>query len=225
MPIKGSGATQLREIDRFDGGFGWIAYPKEGMQRASHALVSDGKVYVVDPVDADGLDDLLAEEGEVAGVVVLLDRHLRDAATIANRHDVAVHIPAWMSGVEKKLDAPVERLGDALGDTGYEVRRLVDSPFWKEAALYHEGSGTLLVPETLGTVDYYTTGDEQVGVHPALRLFPPSQLRPLAVERLLVGHGAGVLENAEAHIEDAVSGSRKRAPRAWMESFASFLRS
>jgi len=41
MPMKADGSTTLAEIDRFDGGVGWIAYPDETMQRASHALQTD----------------------------------------------------------------------------------------------------------------------------------------------------------------------------------------
>ena len=108
--MKGSGEASLREIDRYDGGVGWIAYPDEDMQRASHAVVGEnGGVWVVDPVDAAGLDELLAEYGEVAGVVVLLDRHKRDAAAIATRHDVSVYVPDFMDAVAQELDAPVER--------------------------------------------------------------------------------------------------------------------
>src|SRR6056297_397306 len=119
MSFKGSGvATELKEIDRFEGedtaGVGWIAFPEEGMQRASHALAVDGEVWLVDPVDAEGLDDLAAEFGDVAGVVVLLDRHKRDAAAIASRHDVAVHLPEFMSGIADEFDAPVELFGREL---------------------------------------------------------------------------------------------------------------
>ena len=85
MPMKGSGpATDFEEIDRRDEGVGWIAYPDERMERASHAFAVDGEVWVVDPVDVDGLDELLAEFGDVAGVVTLLDRHKRDADTVAS---------------------------------------------------------------------------------------------------------------------------------------------
>jgi hypothetical protein len=223
MPIKGSGTAQLREIDRRDDGVGWIAYPEETMERASHALATDEGVYVVDPVDVEGVDELLAEFGEVAGVLVLLDRHLRDAAAVANRHDAPVYIPTWMTGVASKLDAPVERLGDELGDTGFEVIRVVDNPFWQEAALYRERDGTLLVPESLGTVDYFRAGSETVGVHPFRRLTPPRKFRSLTVDHLLVGHGAGVHSDATAAIEDAVKHSQKRAPVAMLGAMKNFI--
>lgn len=223
MPIKGSGETRMQVIDRRDDGVGWIAYPDETMQRASHAFATDDGVYVADPVETENIDDLLGEFGEVAGVLVLLDRHLRDSAALANRHDVPVYIPEWMTGVASKLDAPVERLGDELGDTGFELVRVVDNTFWQEAALYREDDGVLYVPESLGTVDYFCTGSETVGVHPFRRLTPPRMLRSLSVEHLLVGHGPGVDTDAQAHVEDAIKNSQKRTPFAMLNAMKGFL--
>lgn len=223
MPMKGSGpATDFREIDRFDGGVGWIAYPDETMQRASHALSADGGVWLVDPVAVDGLDDLLADVGDVAGVVVLLDRHGRDAARLARRYDVSVHVPAWMDDFAREFDVPIERCRTELADTGYRVHRLLDTSFWKEAALSNS-EGTLVVPEAVGTAEYYTTDDERLGVHPMLRAFPPRRLRGLAPDRVLVGHGAGVSSRADAALEDALRGSRRRAPRLYAKTARELL--
>ena len=48
-------------IGRWDGGVGWIAHPEERGRRASHAIRGeDGDVGVFDPLDAPGVDDLLA---------------------------------------------------------------------------------------------------------------------------------------------------------------------
>lgn len=220
MGLKESGSTALQEIDRWDDGVGWIAYPDEQMQRASHALVDDGDgdsgVWLVDPVDTDDLDDFLSEFGEILGVIVLLDRHKRDAGAIARRHDVSVHRPSWMRSIDSDIDAPVTTLGRELGETGYRVRIRVNLPIWKEAVLYRPDDGTLLVPESLGTVEYFRASEERLGVHPVLRLTPPSDLADLAVERLLVGHGSGVSENTTAAIKDAISGSRSRAPSLYL---------
>ncbi|WP_224449851.1 hypothetical protein [Haloprofundus salilacus] len=214
MPMKG-GREDLREIDRWDHGVGWIAHPHEEMQRASHALELDGDVWVVDPVDADGVDDLLDDLGDVAGVVVGLDRHKRDAATLACRHGVSVYVPDWMSGVAKKLNADVERFGRELGDTGVRALTVRDStvPPWQEVGLYDESSGTLVVPESLGTAPFFLAEGERLGVHPMIRLFPPT--RPLSSfnpERILVGHGAGLHENARGALADALENSRRRTP-------------
>lgn len=218
MPIKGTGAGSLTEIDRWEGGAGWIAYPDEGMQRASHALVGEDGVWVLDPVDAPGLDEFLADLGEVAGVVLALARHKRDSATIARRHDVTVHIPSWMSGVEPKLDAPVERLGDRLGETGFEVRRVIDNPLWQEAALYDRERHVLYTPEVFGTNEFYCAPGEQVGVHPLLRLLPPRRLGRFDVDRLLCGHGEGIPEEAGAAISAALDGSRRNAPGLYLKA-------
>ncbi|MFB6083050.1 MAG: hypothetical protein ABEJ94_02255 [Halorientalis sp.] len=213
MPMKGSGpATEYREIDRRDHGVGWIAYPNERMQRASHAFAVDGDVYVVDPVDVEGLDDLLAEYGEVAGVLILLDRHKRDSAAIANRHDVPVYVPDWMDGVAGELDAPVERVHTELEDTGVGVHELIDNRFWQEAVVSVEEHDELLVPESVGTASYFLSSSERLGVHPALRLKPPTKLDRFVPERVLVGHGTGIHEDAAEALHDAVSGSRTRTP-------------
>ena len=212
MPMKDTGRTDLVTIDRFDGGVGWLAHPDERMQRASHALSTDDGVWLVDPVDADGLDDLLAEEGDVAGVVILLDRHKRDAARLANRYDVAVHIPSWMAGVADDIDAPIERFDGELGETGYRLR-MVATPLWQEAALYGEEDGTLVVAEALGTAEYMRTDAERLGVHPMLRLLPPRQsFRDFMPEHVLVGHGAGIHDRASTALSSALSGSRRRTP-------------
>lgn len=210
MPLKASEpASHFEEIDRWDGGVGWIAHPEEMIQRASHALVDDGEVWLVDPVDAPGIDDLLSELGDVAGVVVTVDRHRRDAASFANRHGVAVHLPAW---IDRRVDAPVRRFDDRPGDTDYRVIRVLDVPGWHEAALYHEGEGTLVVGDALGTAEYFLARGERLGVHPAIRLFPPRAFGGLDPQRILVGHGPGVFDDAAGVLQDALDGSRRRYP-------------
>lgn len=212
-------ATDWQEIDRFDGGVGWIAYPSETMQRASHALVDeDEQVWLIDPVDAEGIDDLFEEDGEVAGVVVLLDRHKRDAAKIARRHGVSVWIPEFLDGVAEDIDAPVERFRYDLADTDFTAHKLVNNRFWQEAILYNGNSGVLVVPESVGTISYFRTGDESLGVHPMARLMPPSELTRLEPERILVGHGPGVHENAAEKLEYALEGSRRRTPRLYFKT-------
>ena len=213
MPMKASGeSTSLAEIDRWSDGVGWFAHPDEAMQRASHAFAVDDEVWVVDPVDAAGLDDILAEFGTIAGVVVLLDRHKRDAGQVARRHDVSVHVPHWMTGVAGEFDAPVERIRTELGDTGYGVHPIIDNRLWQEAALYGESTGQLIVPEALGTAAFFRRPGQRLGVHPALRLFPPKRLARFAPRRLDVGHGAGIDTDVSETIEQAIDRSRRTAP-------------
>ncbi|WP_435073785.1 hypothetical protein [Halorubrum sp. HHNYT27] len=228
--MKADGEAKLHEIDRFDGGVGWIAYPDETMERASHAVAvpnvetETNDVWVFDPVDAPGLDDLLAELGTVAGVVVGLDRHKRDSAAIATRHDVSVWVPEWMTGVADELDAPVKRFGDRLADTGFEAFRIRDSsvPPWQEAGFF-DGE-TLIVPESLGSASYFRGDRERIGVHPMLRLTPPTRaLSGRNPERVLVGHGVGILDGAAVAVEDALSNSRSKAPALYAKTIRSAI--
>ncbi|WEL18099.1 Metallo-beta-lactamase superfamily enzyme [Halorhabdus sp. SVX81] len=222
MPLKATGQAIFDPDDGWAGGTTWIAHPEESMQRASHALFVDDAVWLVDPVDADGLDDHLADLGDVAGVVVLLDRHKRDADAIALRHDVPVYVPEWMDGVATEMTAPVERFGTTLADT-YTVYPIKDSRFWQEAALYDEDEGTLVIPEAVGTASYFRTGDERIGVHPMLRLKPPRRLREFSPERILVGHGDPVVTEASDALADAIDGARRRIPALYVDAAKDFI--
>ncbi|WP_254823059.1 hypothetical protein [Haloglomus halophilum] len=229
MPMKSSGAGSLNEVNRWGGGASWIPYPEEEMQRASHAVATDEGLVVVDPVDVPNLDewlaDLAADTGAdgVAGVAVLLDRHKRDSAAVANRHDVPVGVPSWMSGVAGDLDAPTTDLADLLADTSYEVRRVIDNPFWQEAGMYDPDAEVLVLPEVFGTVDYYCAPSEQLGVHPMLRLTPPKKLKRLDLERLLVGHGEGITDDADDLIRTALRKATTNAPGLYISTVKNAL--
>ncbi|SFR47964.1 hypothetical protein SAMN04487947_1928 [Halogeometricum rufum] len=227
MPMKGRGTAEYREIDRWDGGVGWLAYPDEEMQRASHAVVGDdGGVWLFDPVDSEGLDDLVAEYGEVSGVVVGLDRHERDAAKLARRHDVSVYVADWMTDVADDIDAPVERFGRRLADSGFDAFTVLDKsvPPWQEVGFYQESSGTLVVPEAVGTASYFCAPGERLGVHPMLRPFPPRRvLRRFEPDRVLVGHGAGVTDDAATALHDALANARSNLPGAYRRALERML--
>ncbi|WP_331233133.1 hypothetical protein [Natronorarus salvus] len=225
MTLKGNGrASESRTVNRFDGGASWIAFPDEEMQRASHALVTETGVFVVDPVDTTELDDLLAELGEVAGVVVLLDRHTRDAAAVARRHDVSVYLPSELRGVAGELDAPIETFSGTLPGTDFQTVPVVDTPVWHEVALWNASEKTLVVPESVGTSEYFLAPDERLGVHPARRVLPPrSALGDLDPERVLVGHGEGVMSGGASALADALSGSRRRAPALYARTARLYL--
>lgn len=214
-------------LGEFDAGVSWMAYPEESMRRTSHALIEDDGVWLVDPVDPEdpsGLDEWLAERGEVVGVTVLLDRHKRDAAAIARRHDVAVHLPRTLAEIEGDVDAPTETYRDELGDTGYVPRAVVDRSFWREVALHRPDDETLVVPEAVGTAGLFRAGDERLGVHPMLRFRPPRRsLGRLDPDRVLVGHGPPVLEDAAAALRDGLAGARRRIPRAYAGALRAVL--
>jgi hypothetical protein len=219
MPVKATGSSTTPEFDAFDGGFTWIAHPEEGMQRASHALVTDGGVWLVDPVDAEEMDARIAEHGEVAGVVVLLDRHERDSARIARRHDVPVTRPP---GVDREFDVPTRDVSGNLPGPDYEFLSVQDWPGWREVGLW-DGE-TLVVPESLGTNSFSLAGGERLGLNPVARLAPPRHLSEYDPERILVGHGHPVLDDAPAALRDALANARRRLPRAWFGAARAIVR-
>jgi hypothetical protein len=195
---------QLDRVTEFEGGFSWIAYPEEKPRRASHALSTDTGVWVVDPVDAEGLDDHLADLGTVAGVVVIQDRHTRDAAAVANRHDVDVHMPEWMTLGQGKLDGDAQLFTDGLPETNYGLHKLFDRDDWEEAILVDEETNTMVVPEAVGTSPGFTPDGQALAVHPVLEE-SPTKLGDWHPERILVGHGKSIYEGADEHLQAALA--------------------
>lgn len=198
-----------RFCDELPFGFGWIAATPGYMQRASHALVDEGRVWLVDPVDVEELDERIRAVGEPVGVIQLLDRHGRDCAALAERYGVPLHrLP--FSGV---IGSP------------FDVRRSVDLPRWREAALWWPARRTLIVADALGTASYFLASGERLAVHPLLRLVPPRSLAGLEPEHVLCGHGEGVHGvEATAALVGALSTSRRGIPR-WLVGFLRHPRS
>ena len=195
---------RIETCDEADFGFGWIAPEPALLRRASHALVAEGRVWLVDRVDVPGIDDRLLPLGEPAGVLQLVDRHARDCAALAERLQVQHHrLP----------------FGGVPGSP-FEARTVLSVPGWREVALWWEDERVLVCTEGLGTVSYFRARDEPLGVHPFLRLYQPRGLRNmakcLAPEHVLVGHGEGVHgEEAAAALRRAVQGARRATPR-WL---------
>jgi len=195
-----------RFCDEFGGGFGWIV--DEFMQRCSHALVEDGRVWVIDPVDGDGVEERIRAAGAPAGVLQLLDRHNRDCAALAARLGVRHHV------------VPQGSLGPFAC---IDVR---NSRSWNEVALWWPDRRVLVCADLLGTARYYRAGNERLAVHPLLRVRPPRrELGALQPNVILSGHGEGVLEDADTALREALSTSRLRIPgqvasavRAWRAS-------
>jgi hypothetical protein len=220
-----SPATGYQEIDRWDEGVGWIAHPDEDGERASHALKTDDGIWVIDPVDAPGIDELLGEMGDVAGVAVLSSHHARDAGPIATRHDVAVHIPQWMDRIAERVDAPIKREKRVLGDLGFNTYPVEPLSVYQGAIAYRDADGTLIVPDLLSSGSAYPVGDERIGVMLGVRPFPPrNTFEGLEPERILFGHGEGVFEDATAALDDALATARKRYPQALVENLGTNLR-
>ena len=114
--------------DEFEHGFGWST-EGERVQRTSHAIRAGGRVWLLDVVDGDGLDERIAALGEPAAVVQLLDRHNRDCAAVAERLGVPLHVTpfdARRGCALRRLPDPAAALlarGRALVRRGADPRR------------------------------------------------------------------------------------------------------
>ena len=182
----------MEAVDQFDGGFGWIMR-HEFMQRCSHALVADGRVWLVDPVEVDGVEERVRGAGEPAGVLQLLDRHNRDCAELARRLDVPHHV------------VPPEPVGP------FAFFPIRSSRRWREVALWWQDRRVLVCADALGTAAYFVARGERLAVHPLLRLRPPRlDVQP---EVILCGHGPGVFAGADTALREALSTSRRRIPK------------
>lgn len=176
----------------------WVG--REPMERGFHALVDDGRVWLVDPLDVDELGDV-TELGEPAGVLQLLDRHNRDCAELAGR-----------------LGVPHLRLPDAVPGSPFETFSVLRVPGWKEAALWWPERRALVVAETLAANPMHTGGAQPVGIHLFLRPLPPASPRRYAPEHLLLGHGHPLHgPAAAAAVESAYARSRRDLPRVLLK--------
>lgn len=221
MAMYERGATEEGQVTaEWEDGVSWIAHPGEKSRRASHALRTDAGVWLLDPLDATAADDLIEPLGEVAGVAVLSAYHARDAGAVARRYGVPVSVPAWMDRVDERIDAPVERYTVAPGDpdAGFHAFPCRPFPGWQEVFLYHEPSATLVVPDSMGTCAVHCVGDERVGLSYLRRLQPPVELAGLDPERILVGHGAPVTDDAAGALDAALDGARRSFPTALLEN-------
>lgn len=235
MPVYDrSTPTAPSVVDRFARGVSWMVHPDERGRRTSHAVRAPDGIWLFDPLDAPGLDDVLASVApdespteRVAGIVVCGNYHRRDAGVLAERYGVPVSVPGWMDGVATELedDVPVHRIRGTVGDSGFRIRRCEPFPGWREAFLYRPDDSTLYVPDSLGTTPLHTTASERLGVTLIRRPQPPrAQLADLSPERILVGHGTGVHEGAATALADALDGARQRLPRALVGSLGTQLR-
>ncbi len=174
--------------DEHEGILGWIV--DEFMERCSHALVEDGRVWLVDALDGEGVEERIRALGEPAAVIQLLDRHGRDCAALAARLGVPHHALA-------------------VGAAPFEAVPVVTRKRWREIALWWPERRVLVCADALGTARYFRGPGERLAVHPLLRLAPPKRLRGLEPERVLVGHGRGA---DGAAYREALRGARLRAP-------------
>jgi hypothetical protein len=176
-------------------GLGWLM--DERYARTSHALVADGRVWVVDPVDVPGVEERIRALGEPAGVVQLLDRHNRDCAALAER-----------------LATPLHVVPDRVDGSPFELVPVVRWRRWREVALWWPQHRVLATADALGTSVFFA-GRAPVGVHPLLRLVkPPRVLGRYEPAHVLVGHGEGVHGPGAAEaLRQALGSARTGLPR------------
>jgi hypothetical protein len=188
----------VRFCDELDVGFGWAPAEPERLARTSHALVAAGRVWVIDPIDGDGVEERVRALGEPAGVLQLLDRHRRDCAAFAERLGVPL----------------LETSFDDIPGSPFEVLPVLRRRRWREVALWWPEQRVLVCAEVLGTTWFFLARGERLGVHPLLRLSPPDMFRNLVPEHVLCGHGEGVHgPEAAVALEEALRTSRRRLPR------------
>ncbi len=194
----------MRIVDETDFGLGWLE--ETSLARTSHALMHEGRLWLVDPIEPRELEERVLALGEPAGIIQLLDRHERDSAAIAARLGVPLHV------------VPRE-----LPGTPFEFRPVLRNRFWREVALWWPERSALVCADVLGTIPFFRAGREPVGVHPLLRLLPPRSLLGLNPEHLLVGHGGGLDTGAASAVDEAVRHARRRIPR-WLVGLPAALR-
>jgi hypothetical protein len=182
------------EVEEHELGLTWVV--SEPMERAFHALVDDGRVWLVDPLDGSEIEDAVAL-GEPAGVLQLLDRHKRDCAEIAGR-----------------LGVPHLTVPDLVPGSPFEAIPAVRILRWQETALWWPQKKALIVAEVLAANPMHTGGEQRVGMHLFLRPWPPGSLRGYRPEHLLLGHGKSVHgPEAAADLEAAYALARRDLPR------------
>jgi hypothetical protein len=190
--------SSVRTIDETDFGVTWVM--DEPMARASHALAKDGRVWIVDPVDDHDAMAKVAELGEPAAVLQLLDRHNRDCRAVADR-----------------LGVPLVALPDEVKSTPFKTIDVVSNPFWKEKALWWKEKRVLVVAESLGNNrGMFNPGESGAGVHIGRRLTPPKDsLGTYLPEHLLFGHGESIHgPEATTALQEAIDRSRRDLPAA-----------
>jgi len=215
MVIKIDEMKKAEFVDEWENGFGWVARPEENMKRTSHAFVDDG-VYLVDPLDAENLDGKIDELGEVKGIIILFNRHVRDSEKLAEKYDCPIFVPEWF---ERELDVEVKKISDKVLGTDWEIHTVVDSRISKEAALYNRESKTLIVADALGTAKHLCGRGEKLGMSPLYRFNPPRKLLDFERERIFCGHGEGINEDASKTMKQTIRNGRRKTLSAYFNAF------
>jgi hypothetical protein len=197
--------VSIRFVDELDVGFGWTE--NATLRRTSHALAADGRVWLIDPIEGEGVEERVRTLGEPAGVIQLIDRHKRDGTALAARLGVPLHV-----------------VPDSLPGTPFTFLPLLRGRWWKEVALWWPERRILVCADALGTLPFFRAGEDAAGLHPFFRLKRPRALDGLPVQHLLVGHGEGLHgDTAAAAVEHALRTGRRRFPR-WLTGLPGIIR-
>ena len=185
------------------GSVAWLLGAADHAQRASCAIVVGAGTLVVDPVDGDGLDALLSGLPPVIGVVTLLDRHQRDAATVAERLGVPRLTPIALGGSGVAVD-------------GVEERPVFERRSWREALLWLPDRRLLVCAETLGTAGFLLArSGDPLGMHPFARLRPPrAAFAGLDPQVIAVGHGLPLDHDATESMRYVLRRARRQLPQS-----------
>jgi hypothetical protein len=184
----------VRELTEHPLGMTWV--DGDSLQRASHALVHEGRVWLVDPFDEPEPLERAAALGDIAGVLQLFVAHERDGKSIAAR-----------------FGAPFYSLPDDVPDAPFSVVGLDSVKIWRERALWWPDKRGLVVAESIGTAAHYAVGPGPAGVHMFRRALPPNDLKAFKPEHLLVGHGAPIHgPDAATALAEALHRSRRDIP-------------
>jgi len=188
--------TATSKFEQHEFGSSWTQI--ESMGRGSHALVHDGRAWLVDPVDSGDDVERAIGDHEPAGVIQLLDRHNRDSAALAER-----------------LGVPYLNLPNGVPDSPFTAFSVIDRRIWREVGLWWPEQKVLVVAEAIMTTPALVVADTGIGVHPGLRLTPPGALRPYTeVHHLLTGHGEPLhAPDLGERIQTALDKSRSDLPR------------
>ena len=229
MDTDQASTARIQVTARFEGGLSWSLAGASMLACRAHALVTDDGVWLVDPIDAPGLDELLATLGRVRGVLVLLDRHLRDSAQLAERHGARLIVPRgeWRRGHPMPDGAEQFEPGPLAG-TPFEVAPVIErGGQWLEWLLWWQQRRILVIAEVVGRSTVYEPSPHGAGLHPALHVMGApdplveGSLRErieAAPVRLLLGHGELESTTRLASIEEPLHGARRRLPKLVMRA-------
>src|SRR3954451_12891679 len=182
-----------RELTEHPLGLTWQG--GDTLERTAHALVDDGRVWLVDPFTDQEALERAQGLGEIVGVLQLFLGHNRDGEALAQR-----------------FGAPFLKLPDVIADSPFTVLNL-DQLVWKERALWWPQRKGLIVAESIGSGQLYAVGKGPAGVHMIRRALPPQILRSFLPEHLLMGHGPPIHGGeAAAALIDALDHSRRDIP-------------